>query len=81
MQKAFRLPTGVPAGISQPALTIAGHPAASSEWRIPQLMVGAGGMILAVSGVLFFVQMIMTLRSKKKALIFRLLNLDILPTT
>ncbi len=39
----------------------------TSEWRIPQLMVGIGGMVLFVSAVLFFAQVIMTLRSKKKA--------------
>lgn len=39
----------------------------TSEWRIPQLMVGIGGMILGVSAVIFFVEMVMTLRSKKKA--------------
>ncbi len=41
----------------------------TSEWRIPQLMVGMGGMILGVSAVLFFVEMVMTLRSKKKAVV------------
>ena len=41
----------------------------TGEWRIPQLMVGMGGMILGVSAVLFFAQMIMTLRSKQKAVV------------
>jgi cytochrome c oxidase subunit 1 len=39
----------------------------TSEWRIPQLMVGIGGMVLFVSAVLFFVQIVMTLRSKQRA--------------
>jgi len=41
----------------------------SGEWRIPQLMVGIGGMILFVSAVLFVTQVVMTLASKKKAVV------------
>jgi cytochrome c oxidase subunit 1 len=41
----------------------------SGEWRIPTLMVGIGGMVLGVSAIIFFAQVVMTLLSKKKAVV------------
>ncbi len=41
----------------------------TGEWRIPTLMVGIGAMILAVSAVTFFVVMIGSLVTKKKAVV------------
>jgi cytochrome c oxidase subunit 1 len=32
----------------------------SGDWRVPTLFVGIGGLILFLSGILFFTQMIMT---------------------
>ena len=40
----------------------------SGDWRVPTIFVGVGGMVLLVSGILFFVEMIMSaFFSKEKA--------------